>query len=77
MAKASDDIMVAVSKANTKKPKEASTNGRKKFITYEMEMPVPYCVYSEISSESAVWEGIGRCTRDTANIVPIQEGGDY
>ena len=36
-------------------------------------MPVPYCIYSEISSESAVWESKGRCTRDTADIVSVQK----
>ena len=40
-------------------------------------MPVPYCVYSEISEESAVWESKGRCARDTADVVPIQESRDY
>ena len=40
-------------------------------------MPVPYCVYSEISTESAVWESKGGRTRDIADVVPIQEGGDY
>ena len=40
-------------------------------------MPVPYCIYSEISEESAVWESKDRRARDTANTMPIQESRDH
>ena len=30
-------------------------DGRFQFITYEMELPVPYSVYPEISEENDVW----------------------
>ena len=30
-------------------------NGRFQFITYTMELPIPYCVYPEISTQDTVW----------------------
>lgn len=52
-------------------------SGQEKFITYPMEMQVPYRFHSEIPEESTVWEGERRCKGDTQYVVQIQRCGDY
>lgn len=42
-----------------------------------MEMPVPYCIYSEISEETTVWKDKGRCTRNHQHIMQVQGCGNH
>ena len=54
-------------------------DGSRKGFVYPtaMEMPVPRCIYPEVSKEGDVRKGESRYPRDTADTVPIQEGGDH
>ena len=49
-------------------------DGRSEFITYAMEMPIPYRVYPKVSKEGNVWEGKGGRARDHTDAMPLQEG---
>ncbi len=46
-------------------------NGQEKFITYCVEMPVPYSIYTEIKEEKTVWSGKGRCKGYNKNTVQL------
>ena len=52
-----------------------STSERNKFSTYEVQLHVPHCFYSEISEKSDVWRSAKRDGGDTKETV--RDGGDH
>ena len=52
------DKVTKVSQAQVRS--EEGSNGLKKFITYEMELP--HCLYPEILKEGDVWAVTERCS---------------
>lgn len=41
-----------------------------------MEVPIPYRIHAEVSTEEDVWEGAVRCTKDTADTMRVQAHQD-
>ncbi len=43
----------------------------------EMEMPIPYCIYTKVQKEKVVWTVEARCTGDNKYIVQVQRSRDH
>ncbi len=44
-------------------------NGQEKLITYCVEMPVSYCIYSQIEEKETIWPGTSRCTAIVSSVL--------
>ena len=68
---ASNGRMISGVANRNQKTKGGGPTGRFQFITYAVEMPVPYSIYSEISEKNNVWESKDGYTRNIEDIMRL------